>query len=333
MIANDRTARAMRRVVVLTVAAILTTTVSPVRVARAEPSSTDVALADALFADGRALMDRGKFAEACPKLAESHRLDPGGGVVLALALCREAEGKTASAWVAFEEALIFAKRDKRDDRKATIEQHLAQLRDVLSRFSVSLGDAARSQGAVVTLDGRALSDASLGVAFMVDPGEHQILATAPGKAAFRVSITIGRGEQKNVVVPALLPSSAGDRPVVGDTSYGTQRAIGWVSLSLGVVTLGVSGFYGLRAFSRERDSEARCPNDVCDVQGLGLHDQAKNAARVSTVAFVAGTLAVGLGIVLVLTAPTKTDRPKSAVAVRLAPSVGATHGLALSGSF
>jgi hypothetical protein len=320
----------MRRglVMVLTTAVYASTALP----AQADPSSTDVALASALFTDGRTLMDKGKFAEACPKLAESHHLDPGGGVVLALALCREAEGKTASAWVAFEEALLFAKRDKRDDRRTTIEEHLDKLRPMLSRFAVSLSDGARAQGVVVALDGRALSDASLGVAFVVDPGEHHLIATAPGKAAFRESITIAHGEERRLVVPAL--GIAAVEPPKLAPRYDTVRAIGWVSLSLGVVTLGVSGFYGLRAFSRQRESEDHCPNDVCDMQGIGLHDQAKSAARVSTVAFGLGTVAVALGIVLVLTAPSnKTKAPESGVALQLAPAVGPTSGLALTGSF
>ena len=224
MTASD--VRVMRRLLVLTLSAIVTTTSPPfVHPAHAEPSSTEAALASALFTDGRTLMDKGKFAEACPKLAESHRLDPGGGVVLALALCREAEGKTASAWVAFEDALAFAKRDKRDDRKATIEQHLDALRPMLSRFSVSMSDGARAQGAVVTLDGRALAEASLGVAFVVDPGEHLLLARAPGKAPFRESIVIARAEEKSVTVPPLDVARDGDAPS-GGTRYSTGRTIG-----------------------------------------------------------------------------------------------------------
>ncbi|MEO7095027.1 MAG: hypothetical protein ABI175_17340 [Polyangiales bacterium] len=330
----------MRRLPVLALSAVVLAT-SPAfsRVARAEPSSTDAALAGALFTDGRTLMDTGKFAEACPKLAESHRLDPGGGVVLALALCREAEGKTASAWLAFEEAQVFARRDKRDDRRTTIEEHLDKLRPVLSRVSISLSEGARSQGVVVALDGRAISDASLGVAFIVDPGEHHVLATAPARAAFRETVTLGSSEEKRVVVPPLgLPRDDGDASG-NPTRYSTARTVGWVSLSLGVVTLGVSGFFGLRAFSREHESEDHCPGDVCDTQGIGLHDQAKNAARVSTIAFAAGTVAVALGLVLVLTAPSSSGSASGGgsiprpLTVKLAPAIGATSGLVLVGAF
>jgi hypothetical protein len=54
----------------------------------------DVATAEALFREGRALMDMGDFVAACPKLAESHAQDPATGTLLALAVCQEGAGQT-----------------------------------------------------------------------------------------------------------------------------------------------------------------------------------------------------------------------------------------------
>src|SRR5260370_15627890 len=89
---------------------------SNLRPAHAEASITDRTQAQLLFNEARSLMSSGKYGEACDKFAESQRLDPGGGTILNLALCHEKQGKTATAWADFNEALSAALRDRRAAR-------------------------------------------------------------------------------------------------------------------------------------------------------------------------------------------------------------------------
>src|SRR5262245_41031428 len=95
--------------------------------ARAEEPSTPTALAETPFQTAKKLMADGDFVHACPKLAESQRLDPGGGTVLTLALCHEGEGKTATAWAEFNEARALAVRDGQKDREIVAREHTAAL--------------------------------------------------------------------------------------------------------------------------------------------------------------------------------------------------------------
>ena len=80
-------------------------------------SDTDRQIAQSLFDEGRILLEADRPREACPKFAESQRLDPGGGTLLNLALCLELSGKTGSAWARYQEARAIAARDGRKDRE------------------------------------------------------------------------------------------------------------------------------------------------------------------------------------------------------------------------
>src|SRR5690349_9072722 len=69
--------------------------------AAAAPAIADesTARAAALFKEGREAMVHGNAATACPKFAESQRLDPAAGTLRNLALCEEAIGELAKAVV------------------------------------------------------------------------------------------------------------------------------------------------------------------------------------------------------------------------------------------
>ncbi len=82
------------------------------------PSSSKVA-AESLFEDARQLVTVGKVAEACPKFADSQRLDPSVATLLNLANCWEKLGRTATAWATYREAASAADAAGRKDYLAT----------------------------------------------------------------------------------------------------------------------------------------------------------------------------------------------------------------------
>src|SRR5262249_15720737 len=142
--------------------------------ARANPN--DVTLAQSLFEEARKLMAQKRYAEACPKLAESQRLDPGGGTLLNLAACHEGEGKTATAWTDYNEALSLARRDNRKEREARARERIAALAPRLPHLTVKV--AAAGSDVKVMVDGTDLGRAAWGTRTAMDPGTHVVVATA-----------------------------------------------------------------------------------------------------------------------------------------------------------
>src|SRR6188768_4533635 len=84
--------------------------------AHAEAGAAQKAAAESLFDDGLKAMKSGHFAEACPKLEESERIDPAIGTLLYLGECYEKTGRTASAWATFREAASLANTSNQADR-------------------------------------------------------------------------------------------------------------------------------------------------------------------------------------------------------------------------
>ena len=171
--------------------------------AHAEPSASDKALADSLFQEGKRLVTAKRYAEGCAKLAESQRLDPATGTLLNLAVCHELEGKTATAWVEFNDALVESRKEKRAERVKLAQDHIAKLEPRLSRITVTVAPDARVPGLSVTRNGAAIRDAAWGTSFPVDPGVQTLSASAPGKKSWETSLTLAEGESRSVVVPAL----------------------------------------------------------------------------------------------------------------------------------
>ena len=85
--------------------------------ATARAQNADEGAAESLFQAGKSLLEQKNYEQACPKLSESYRLDPGTGTLLALALCHEGEGRLATAWGEFAEVAARARREHRPDRE------------------------------------------------------------------------------------------------------------------------------------------------------------------------------------------------------------------------
>lgn len=318
----------------------VTSFATPTR-ARAEPTATDRALAQSLFDEARELMKHQSYKEACPKLAESQRVDPGGGTLLNLALCHEHEGKTASAWSEFNEALSIAIRDGRRERERLAREHIEKLQPILSTITVTVDPAAEVTGFEVRLDGVVLRKAGWGSTTPLDPGAHRVEASAPERRAWSAVIDVREpGSREIVSVPPLeaepngagsdapqdppAPASSGttaSRPPSGavraEPTGSARRATGLVIGGIGVVGFAVGAIFGLQAISKRTQSDRECVPEGCTPGGLVANDDARRDAWISNVGIGIGIVGVGVGTILLLTARSASSSPPAPAPVRV----------------
>ena len=294
-------------------------------------SASDQAAATALFKQGRDLMASGKFAEACPKLAESQRLDPGAGTLLNLATCYEKNGQLASAWTTYQDAAGAAQKAGEAERVKAARAKVAQLEPTLPTLTIVVPAAADRPDLEIRRDGELVGRAAWGAPIPVDPGPHPLDASAPGKTPWHGQAQIGgAGAKVSVEIPPLTdanaasaapatpapaappapaaspsaPPAAAPTDTTSPSSTGsTQRLIGVLTGAVGLVGLGVGGVFGAIALSENNSTAGHCNGSVCDASTIATLNDARNDATVSTVAFAAGGAALAAGIVIYLTAP------------------------------
>ncbi len=315
-------------------------------VVRAQPTVSEEAVAETLFREATALIQDGDYSEACPKLEASHRADPAGGTVLLLAICYEQTGRTASAWLRFNEARAMARADRRQDREARANDHLVALEPRLSFVTVVIAESERAlPGYAVEVDGAPLPLVSTTASFPVDPGKHVVQAKATGKRDWSGSIAVtGEGERATITVPDLLElppeappateastaiepftppaTAAADRPSRRPPGA-TQRRLAYAVGMVGVAVTGVGAYYGVMALDRRGESEKLCPDPTCtNEEGASLSDEAFVNADRANVLIGGGAALIVTATVLYLTAP----RPRSQAPVAL---TSAPRGLGL----
>jgi hypothetical protein len=288
--------------VAITVAALLPTAAlaqpsSPQK--PAPPSADNRALAETLFFTGRGLMEAQRFAEACEKFAESYRLDAAAGTLLNLAVCHEKQGKIASAWGDFRQALVDARRMSRPDREKLALERIAALQPELPYLTIVVPPATRIAGLELTSNGVALEAAAWSTELPIDPGVVSIVARAPGFKPRTTSITMAARQHASVTIAPLEPA-----PVVraAPEFWTGRRKGGVVAFAGGLVAIGAGSLFGLAALSERSKSDAACPvfdgERRCTSAGTSAMAKANTEAWASDIGFGLGAIGVAVGTIL-----------------------------------
>ena len=168
--------------------------------------AADTAGAQALFTEGKRLMADGHYADACPKLEESQRLDPGIGTLFQLATCHQHVGKTATAWAEYLDVAAQAKSSGQKDREKAARDKASGLESQVSKVVIAtrIHGADAVPGLEIKRDGVDVGRGQWGVALPMDPGDHKFVVTAPGKKTWETTTRVASDGKTTVVqIPVL----------------------------------------------------------------------------------------------------------------------------------
>lgn len=310
--------------------------------------------ADELFEEGRKLLSEGdqNAAAACAKFDEAIKLDPEApGTMLNLGLCNEKLSKYHTALVWFRKAQNRASETNLPEYENAAKQHTVDLAGKVATIKIGFATSA-PDGTKVRIDNQEIAPSDY-LAAEVDPGDHTLVAGAPGYKIFTQQFTVvGRGGQTiNVDLVQ------GDNSVVVDPGAGRRKAAIITAIGGGGLLVGslIVSLYAKSQYKKCADNGSLKTRSVmdgtmtiiepvasCPVQGDLSNpdvynrdkDHANNYQRMAlywgTGLFIAGAAAISVGAILYFTAPDK-ERVDRTVFV---PSVGPDQiGFAATGSF
>jgi hypothetical protein len=243
--------------------------------APAQPSEQNTAAARALFDEGRSLASEDRWSEAADRFRRALDLRASPAIRYNLAVALEHEGKLVDAAEQLQAAVREA--GPRDAARGAAEELLATVEPRIARLTIVVGDTLA--GAEVSLDGRTLPTADLGVAMPVDPGRHVVRARLGAAEASReIDLADGADERLSAPVPAPRTSATaphGSPEIVppprppGARSPGHSEPAGGISwpFVLGGVGLVGAGLALDVAPSSSRNGEL----DALDLVPLGLY--------------------------------------------------------------
>ncbi len=291
------------------VALMLATTTLPRAAVAQTPAET--ARAEALFEEGKGLMDQKDYTAACARFEESYALVKGVGAQYFLARCLAELGKTASAYHHFDEVAEISSRAGQHERAQVARERMAELAPKLTKLRLEV--TSRTPGLQITCDGKTIPESSWGQALPFDPGHHVVRATLAERPPWSSDVELTTaGTVLTVVVPDLtadsgaLPPAGDDRP--GDSALPPALLVSGIAVG----GLGLAGFAigaGLAGVAKSTydDSDAFCDDTGCDQQGLDLVADARSLGDGATAMFVIGGVLLAGGVSMIVVSTLQGD--------------------------
>jgi hypothetical protein len=297
---------------------------------RESPAASKIAIADQLFAEGKALFDS-NLLQACGKFDESLRYNPAAiGTLLNVALCDEKLGRVASAVAKFSEARDRAAEQGLREHVRAAEEHIAKLQPSVPHLTIVLSE--RVPDTTILLDDHVVQPGALDN-LPVDPGERIIVVSAPARLPYRRKLLIGRAEHQRVEIPVLANSVivTSSRRFLGQVFTGGGGVVTVVGVGLGLY----ANHLYQQQFGHQESGDGKCNDmNVCEAEGQANTRRARTLGNFGTAVGVAGIVIAGVGAYLWLSSPRESAGDQGERQITLVPQLGTDGlGIAAAGRF
>ncbi len=288
----------------------------------------DTTEAGQIFQQARDLVRLGRFDEACELFARSYELDPALGTAVNLADCLERQGQLRHAWALFD---VVARNSQNVQSRARLARQRANaLLAKLATVIIKLRDPS-TPGLSIRIGDREVAPAAE-IRDLIEPGDVALVATAPGRPAWKTIVHAVAGATVTAELPAFAALAALREQPAATTRRRRSRV--YLAGSLGVAgTLGLGGSLGFAISAKrtydgafDRDCAHTARGVVCMGNGAATIDRAGQRADLATGLAIGGAVLAGAAAAVFFTAP--------AEAVRIAPiATGRELGLGIAGRF
>ncbi len=291
---------------------------TPARAADVDPATVNAARA--LAEEGLDLYDKGEYAAALEKLWRAEELIQAPTIGLYAARCLERLGRLIEA----SERYLHVSRTPLDASASDVfrtavadaEKAYNDLKPRIPKLAVGVRGAPERE-VQISIDGKPMPPALVGVSRPVDPGKH-LVEGAWGGRVVRQEITLQERQETAVALafpdvrrPVFVPSPAAPAQPT------TQRVLGWSAVGTGAAALVLGGItFGVTSALRSDLIDLGCTEKVVCPDTPKTRDtlSSYNSMRlVPAPAFIVGGALAAGGAALLLTMPS-ASRPRGATA-------------------
>ncbi|MEO6602596.1 MAG: hypothetical protein ABIQ16_22120 [Polyangiaceae bacterium] len=279
--------------------------------AHAEDAETRTAARD-LATQGAQAFEAGHYAEAADFFKRAHELVHAPSIALLEARSWAKLGKLLEAVDIFEQTARFKLSEASPEAYAqaveSAHNEVEEVRKRVPRLKLTLvGGVPSEETPLVTIDDKPTPAALLGVERPINPGLHSIVVRVAGQVRSSRELSLLETESYQVQLD-VSPAKPAPQPVVfkeppvaaaapSNASSSTMRTVGYVSIGVGVLGLGIGTYTGLVALHHKSGLDSAC-NPKCPVSSADDLDGFRSNRTVSWISYGVGIAAGATGVLL-----------------------------------